>query len=499
VERQVATLVARLGGALYGTTAETAELVLRAAPTHDSRRVQPGGAFVAISGQRDDGARYAAEAVARGAVLCIAERDLQLTVPTVVVSSARRALAEAAAWWEGDPAESLVVVGVTGTDGKTTTSTLVATALTSVGLRAGLLTTAITRVGGVQEVVDGSHTTPEAPELQGVLRQIVAAGDQAAVVEATSHGLELARVAGMSFAAGIVTNVTEDHLDFHGTIDAYRAAKLRLVEQIRGSAASRAAHLEPLLVLPIGDAAEPLFAAAAAAAGLRVAHFGLLPDGRAVINGQPHTLTMNLPGRYNLLNAAAALTLIDAWGFPLSVAQVAVEAESGPPGRTQRIVNGQPFAVIIDFAHNGHAMRNVIEMARGLCAPGGRLLVVAGAAGERDPRRRPEIGAALAAADMIWITEDHPRSESSDVIAAAIFAGVQAVLGDVAASVRTKIIHERRSAIRLALLEARVGDVVLLAGKGHEQTIEHHGHVERWDEVGAACEVLATLGYPRTT
>jgi UDP-N-acetylmuramoyl-L-alanyl-D-glutamate--2,6-diaminopimelate ligase len=499
VERQVAALVARLGGALYGATAATAELLLRAAPTHDSRRVQPGGAFVAISGRRDDGGQYAAEAIKRGAVLCIAEHDLGLTVPTVVVSSARRALAEAAAWWEGDPAESLVVVGVTGTDGKTTTSTLLATALTSVGLRSGLLTTAITRVGGVQAVVDGSHTTPEAPELQHVLRQIASAGDQAAVVEATSHGLELARVAGMSFAAGIVTNVTEDHLDFHGTIDAYRAAKLRLVDQIRGSAASKAAQLEPLLVLPIGDATEPLFAAAAAAAGLRVAHFGLLPDGRAVINGQPHTLKMNLPGRYNLLNAAAALTLIDAWGFPLSVARVAVEAESGPPGRTQRIVDGQPFSVIIDFAHNGHAMRNVLEMARGLCAPGGRLLVVAGAAGERDPRRRPEIGAALAAADRIWITEDHPRSESSDLIAAAIFTGIQAVLGEAAASVRTQIIHERRSAIRSALHEARAGDVVLLAGKGHEQTIERHGRIEIWDEVGSVREALATLGYPRTT
>lgn len=496
-DRSITALLERLGRIGSAGFTGSRSIALTSAPTHDSRHVAPGGIFVAIRGFRTDGAAYAAEAVERGAALLVAERDLHAVVPTIVVSNTRRALAEIAAWWEGDPAEELLTIGVTGTDGKTTTSTLLATALTSVGLPSGLLTTAITRVGGVQAVVDGSHTTPEAPELQHLLRRIASSGDQAAVIEATSHGLELARVGGMSFAAGLVTNVTVDHLDLHGTVEAYRAAKLRLVDQIRWSAASRAAGLEPLLVLPTGDATEPLFAAAAAAAGVRVAHFGLLPDGRAVINGEPYALELQLPGRYNLVNAAAALTLVAAWGLPLEVARAAVEAEPGPPGRSQRIVDGQPFSIIVDFAHNGHAMRNAVEMARSLCAPGGRLLVVAGAAGERDPRRRPEIGAALAAADRIWITEDHPRSESSDAIAAAIHAGISAVLGVANAAGRTQIIHERRAAIHSALHEARPGDVVLLAGKGHEQTIERNGQVEAWDEVGVVREALAALGYPR--
>lgn len=510
---QIASLIERLDrlGLLLRSESrglDRSDFVLSAPCTHDSRQVLLGGAFVAIAGARADGATFAAEALRRGAELLISEpagvRSIfalgteAADVPVIAVSNARRALAEASAWWEGDPAEEIIVVGVTGTDGKTTTSTYLSTALTAAGLSAGLISTALQRVGGENQPMVAHQTTPEAPALQAQLRKIAAAGDRAAVLETTSHGLALDRVAAINYAAGIVTNFTSDHLDLHGTVEEYRNAKLLLVDRVRGSVASKAAQLEPLMVVRRADRALAPFVAAAGAAGIRVVDFDVAEDGALLLDGERHEVMLRMPGRINALNAAAALALVAAWKLPLDAAIAAVSAEPGPPGRSQMVDAGQPFKVIVDFAHTGPSLAAAIGVARSLLAAGGRLLLVTGAAGERDPGRRRAVGRAASAAERIWIADEDPRGEDQDVIATAVRDAASELLG-ASASERITVLHDRGAAIAAAISAAAPGDVVLLAGKGHEQTIERGGVDEPWDEVAAAGEALTSLGYPHST
>lgn len=493
-ERHLAELVARLQAAGLLVAAPTADTVVAGAPTHDSRRVAAGGIFVAIPGRVADGASFVEGAVDRGAAAIVAERELHVAVPILVVRDARAALAVAAAWWEGDPAEELVTIGVTGTDGKTTTATFLSTALTAAGLRTGLISTAISRIGGVQRAAAAHQTTPEAPDLQRDLRAMVQHGDEAAVVESTSHGLQLDRVGAIGFAAAVYTTFSPDHLDFHGSLAAYRAAKAKLVTRTIGSAASRARRLPQVVVVHASDPAVQPFAEAAAAAGLRVARYDALSEQRVLVDGVEMELRLTMPGKINAANAAAALTLLAAWGMPLEAATAAVEAEAGPPGRSQFVEAGQPFRVIVDFAHTGPSLSAAVAVARGLCAAGGRLLLVTGAAGDRDPGRRAAVGAAAAGADAIWIADEDPRTEDPALIAAAIRgAYLEASHRPEAACT---VLHDRSTAIHAAIVAARPGDVVLLAGKGHERTIERRGVDEPWDEVAAARSALGTLGYP---
>jgi UDP-N-acetylmuramoyl-L-alanyl-D-glutamate--2,6-diaminopimelate ligase len=424
-------------------------------------------------------------------VLC--EQQIASSVPLIVIRDARAALAAAAAWWEGDPAEGLIAIGVTGTDGKTTTSTFLSTALTAAGLRTGLISTAISRVGGTQRAAAAHQTTPEAPALQRALREMVEAGDEAAVVESTSHGLQLERVGAINFASAIYTTFSPDHLDFHATLDEYRAAKAKLVARTVGSAASRARQLPRVVVVHASDPAVQPFADAAEAAGLQVARFDAYSDHEVLINGVKSELHLSMPGQINAANAAAALTLVAAWGLPLPAAIAAVEAEIGPPGRSQLIDGTQPFRVIVDFAHTGPSLTASVAVARDLCAPAGRLLLVTGAAGERDPGRRTAVGRAAAGADLAWIADEDPRGEDPDRIAEAIRAAFLAASPRAGSSL--EILHDRAAAIRAAIGAAQPGDVVLLAGKGHERTIERHGVDEAWDEAAAARSALAALGY----
>jgi len=500
--RERGLLVVGASDALTGSTE-----VITAGVQHDSRLLQPGGLFVAINGARVNGANFAGDALARGAIAVLAEPAEADAIEEAVggragcvirVTHARRALAECAAWWEGDPSEELVVIGVTGTDGKTTTSTFLSTALTAAGLPTGLLSTAIARVGGVQRPTPMHQTTPEAPVLQAQLAESLRAGDGAVVAETTSHGLALDRVAAIAYAAGIVTNFGSDHLDLHGTVDAYRAAKLQLITRITGSRASRAAGLAPLAVIRRADPALAPFIAAAEAAGVRVVDFDVAEDGALLLNGERHAVTLRMPGRINALNAAAALSLVAAWGLPLAPAIAAVAAEPGPPGRSERVECGQPFPVIVDFAHNGPSLQAAIHVARSLAVPGGRVLLVTGAAGERDAGRRSAIGRVCTEAERVWIADEDPRGESPDVIAAAITAAAEELIGEKAKRQLT-VLHDRRAAIRAAIGDARPGDVVLLAGKGHERTIERSGGGEEWDEVRVATEALTALGYPQQT
>ena len=490
--RSLQDLVTRLEQAALVQVSSAAAVEIKSAPTHDSRLISLGGLFVAIPGRVHDGVGFVDDAVKSGAAAVLSEQQVASSVPIIVVRNARAALAVAAAWWEGDPAEELVAIGVTGTDGKTTTSTFLSTALTAAGLRTGLISTAISRIGGTQRAAAAHQTTPEAPALQRALREMVEAGDEAAVVESTSHGLELERVGAIGFSAAIYTTFSPDHLDFHASLDAYRAAKAKLVARTVGSAASRARQLPRVVVVHASDPAVQPFAEAAEAAGLQVARFDAYSDHEVLINGVKSELRLTMPGRINAANAAAALTLVAAWGLPLPAAIAAVEAEVGPPGRSQLIDGMQPFRVIVDFAHTGPSLTASVAVARGMCDPGGRLLLVTGAAGERDPGRRTAVGRAAAGADAVWIADEDPRGEDPNVIGEAIRTALLAAAPRPGSSV--EILHDRAAAIHAAISAARPGDVVLLAGKGHERTIERHGADEAWDEAAAARSALASLG-----
>jgi len=491
--RSLQDLVTRLEQAALVQVSSAAAVEIKSAPTHDSRLISLGGLFVAIPGRVHDGVGFVDDAVKSGAAAVLCEQQVASSVPIIVVRNARAALAVAAAWWEGDPAEELVAIGVTGTDGKTTTSTFLSTALTAAGLRTGLISTAISRIGGTQRAAAAHQTTPEAPALQRALREMLEAGDEAAVVESTSHGLELERVGAIGFSAAIYTTFSPDHLDFHASLDAYRAAKAKLVARTVGSAASRARQLPRVVVVHASDPAVQPFAEAAEAAGLQVARFDAYSDHEVLINGVKSELRLTMPGRINAANAAAALTLVAAWGLPLPAAIAAVEAEVGPPGRSQLIDGMQPFRVIVDFAHTGPSLTASVAVARGMCDPGGRLLLVTGAAGERDPGRRTAVGRAAAGADAVWIADEDPRGEDPNVIGEAIRTALLAAAPRPGSSV--EILHDRAAAIHAAISAARPGDVVLLAGKGHERTIERHGADEAWDEAAAARSALASLGY----
>jgi len=493
-QRSLQDLMRRLESNSLVRDATTTDVQIHSAPTHDSRRVLPGGVFVAIPGRVRDGSKFVDDAIKNGAAAVLSEHHVSSDVPLIVVRDARAALAVAAAWWEGDPAESLIAIGVTGTDGKTTTSTFLATALSAAGLRTGLISTAISRIGGEQREAAAHQTTPEAPALQRALCQMVEAGDEAAVIESTSHGLQLERVGAIGFAAAIYTTFSPDHLDFHANLDEYRAAKARLIVKTVGSVASRLRKLPRVVVVHATDPAVQPFADAAVAAGLQVARFDAYSEHEVLINGVKHELHLAMPGRINAANAAAALTLVGAWGLPLPAAITAVEAEPGPPGRNQQIDGPQPFRVIVDFAHTGPSLTASMLVARGMCAPAGRLLLVTGAAGERDPGRRVAIGQAAAGADEVWIADEDPRGEDPNVIADAIRTALLASSPRSARSV--EILHDRAEAIHVAISAARPGDVVLLAGKGHERTIERHGVDEPWDEVAVARRALLSLGYP---
>ena len=491
--RPLRELIARLQELQLLAAPVSTDVIITSAPSHDSRLVMTGGICVAIPGRTADGATFITSAAERGAAAVLSEQGGVASVPLVVVRDARAALAVAAAWWEGDPAEELVAIGVTGTDGKTTTSTFLSTALTAAGLRTGLISTAISRVGGTQRAAAAHQTTPESPALQRALREMVEAGDEAAVVESTSHGLQLERVGAINFASAIYTTFSPDHLDFHANLDEYRAAKAKLVARTVGSAASRARQRPRGVGVHASDPAVQPFADAAEAAGLQVARFDAYSDHEVLINGVKAELHLSMPGRINAANAAAALTLVAAWGLPLPAAIAAVEAEVGPPGRSQLIGGTQPFRVIVDFAHTGPSLTASVAVARELCSPEGRLLLVTGAAGERDPGRRTAVGQAATGADLVWIADEDPRGEDPDRIAEAIRAAFLAASPPPGSSV--EILHDRAAAIRAAISAARPGDVVLLAGKGHERTIERRGIDEAWDEAAAARSALSSLGY----
>ncbi len=488
--------------------------------THDSRSIGRGSLFVAVPGLHVDGHEFVAAAAAAGAAAALVEHPVADTdLPQLVVSETRPALASAAAWWYGDPSRDLAVVGITGTDGKTTTSFLAVAALEAAGIRAGMTGTAATRLGGVQAANEAHATTPEAPELQRALRAMVLAGDSAAVIETTSHGLALARVDAIAYDIAILTNLTHEHLELHGTWEAYRDAKLKLFERLaRGGApmasihpAGKARAWPATGIVNADDPSAGAFIGVAQEAGARVLTYGTDPaadiratrveeDQRRLRIGYDApsgsaTVDLRLVGRFNVHNALAVVALGEAIGLDPAAVREGLASVPVVPGRMERIELGQPFGVIVDFAHSPASLQAVLDLLAPLAASrGGGLIAVFGSAGERDTAKRPLMGRiAGERARIVVVTDEDPRGEDRMAILDEIARGAEA-----AGKRRDHdllLIADRRAAIEAAIERARPGDIVLLAGKGHEQAILGPDGPRPWDERAEAEAALHRAGF----
>ena len=444
-----------------------------------SSDVRPGGLFFCVPGYRSDGHDYAPDAVERGAAALVCERRLGHDVPEVVVESVRPAMGPAAARFHGDPTATLRVVGITGTNGKTTTAFLTRAILEHAGISTGLLGTVKSVVGGVEEPVE--RTTPEAIDLQATFRRMLDAGDGACAMEVSSHALELGRAAGIRFACRVFTNLTQDHLDFHPDMEAYFAAKRRLFDGPGPAVVNVDDEYGARIAADVPDA---ITYAIDADADYRAQDVRFDPSGSTFTCVTPDgtlEIATRLPGLFNVQNALAALAAARSLGVELDAARAALAEADRVPGRFEPVDEGQPFTVLVDYAHTPEALENVLRAARELT--GGRLHVVFGAGGDRDRAKRPLMGRAAATlADRVIVTSDNPRSEDPAAIVAEILQGT----GD---GVESEV--DRRRAIALAVEGAAPGDVVVVAGKGHEQGQEFAGgRKEPFDDV---TEVRAAL------
>ena len=421
----------------------------------DARTAPPGSLFFCVPGHAADGHDFATQAVANGAAALVVERPLPLGVPQLVVAGVRRAMPAAATLFFGDPSAELDVIGITGTNGKTTTAYLLHSILVAAGRRPGLLGNIERRVG--ETVLPAGLNAPEAIDLQRLLRQMVDAGDDAAVIEATSHASALGRLEGTRFAVLVFTNLTPEHLDFHGTMDEYFEAKRRLFAQ-----AERA-------VVNVGDEY-----------GRRLADE--LPDA-VTFDAEADELAgvvLRLRGRFNLENAVAAAAAARSLGIDETAIRRGLEAVTGVPGRFEEVDEGQPFTVIVDYAHKPDALATALAAARELTR--GRVVCVFGCGGDRDRTKRPVMGRIAAElADLAIVTSDNPRSEDPLGIIAEIVAGAPGL----------EVEPDRRAAIARAIDTARAGDVVVIAGKGHEQGQEIGREQLPFDDRAVVREALA--------
>ncbi len=453
---------------------------------YSSRSVSPGALFFCVPGFTADGHDFAADAVERGAAALVCERELGLGVPEELVPDVRAAMGPIAARFHGDPTASLRVIGITGTNGKTTTAFLVRDVLEAGGVPAGLLGTVKQVVGGVEEAAE--RTTPEAVDLQATFRRMLDGGDSACAMEVSSHALELGRAAGTRFACRVFTNLTQDHLDFHEDMESYYLAKRRLFEG-RGISVVNvddehgrrlAGEVEGAVTFAIDT--EASYRARDVRFDMSGAAFTVdTPDG-------PLELTTPLPGLFNVRNALAALAVGREMGVSAADCQVGLAGATPVPGRFEPIDEGQPFGVLVDYAHTPDSLENVLRAARDLTE--GDLRVVFGAGGDRDRGKRPLMGEVAARlADAVFVTSDNPRSEEPEAIVEEILQG----LGEGASAGVVREV-DRRRAISVALGSAEPGDVVVIAGKGHEQGQEFvDGRKEPFDDREVAREALREL------
>ncbi|AFM17917.1 UDP-N-acetylmuramyl-tripeptide synthetase [Mycolicibacterium chubuense NBB4] len=466
---------------------------------------QPGDLFAALPGSRAHGARYAADAVARGAVAVLTDRDgaaeiaqgAALDVPVLVHPEPRTVLGEVASAVYGHPSQHLRVIGVTGTSGKTTTTYLVDAGLRAADRVGGLIGTVGVRIDGRDQ--QGGLTTPEAPDLQALLAVMVEQGVDTVVMEVSSHALMLGRVDGVRFAVGGFTNLSRDHLDFHPTMDDYFDAKARLFDPASPTRAAQS-------VICVDDdwgramarrAGHAVTVSTTRAADWRVEDVrsgdGGVQEFLAVDPaGVHHGLQIRLPGRYNVANCLLAVALLDAVGVSPEQAAPGLR-DAAVPGRLETVDRGQPFLALVDYAHKPGALEAVLQTLKEQCS--GRLVVVFGAGGNRDPGKREPMGRVAAElADLVVVTDDNPRDEDPAAIRAAIVAGAQGAGADVVE------IGDRRAAIGHAVASARAGDVVLIAGKGHESGQTRGGRTLPFDdreELAAALQASGARGSRR--
>ena len=467
---------------------------------YDSRRIHRGAVFVALKGQHADGSAFAQDAIARGAQLVVSEAAAPAgtPVPWLRVPDARLALAALAAAAEGWPSEELTLVGITGTNGKTTTSYLLASIFEAAGFRCGRLGTVGYRVG--EREVGASRTTPEAPELHGMLREMVAAGCGACVMEVSSHALALRRADYLRFAAGIFTNLTRDHLDFHRDMEDYFAAKQRLFELLPRDAPAAVNLDDPRGAAVAAIAGRPVTFAIDRPADvtpgpLSYSLSGLSFDVRTP-RGTLHVKSA-LVGRPNAYNILAAVSTATALDLPFSAIEEGVQALASVPGRFQLVsAPDDDVRVVVDYAHTDDALKNLLETARQL-APS-RVITVFGCGGDRDRSKRPLMGAVAARlSDLVIVTSDNPRTEDPQQIIEEIKRGIvmpadRAPKGQAGPrSTPCLAITDRKAAIERAVREARPGDLVLVAGKGHERYQEIGGKILPFDDVEVAVAALA--------
>ena len=488
--------------------------------SEDSRDVRQGNLFVAIGGEHVDGHDFVERAAQGGAAVAIVERPLpDVPLPQLVVERSQAALATAAAWWFGDPSHELGVVGITGTDGKTTTSFLAVAALEAAGLSSGLVGTVDTKIGRTREANPEHTTTPGAPALQRALRAMVVAGNRVAVVETPSHGLAAERVRGIAYDAAILTNLTHEHLDFHGSWEAYRDAKLSLFERLavgpRNPLKGSPAPAWPKrAIVNADDPNVGLFVGVAQEAGAGVVTFGTDPsadvratrseeDGRGLrvaYDGPSGSsrLELHLAGRFNVHNALAVVALGEALGLDPAAVRAGLESVDAVPGRMERVDAGQPFGVVIDYAHTPASLRAVLDiLAPVAAARGGSLIAVFGSAGERDTEKRPMMGRIAAErARLVVVTDEDPRGEDREAILEEIARGAEEV--GARRGHDLLLVADRRVAIEAAFERARQGDVVLLAGKGHEHSIIGRDGPVPYDERATVIDALAGLGFDET-
>jgi UDP-N-acetylmuramoyl-L-alanyl-D-glutamate--2,6-diaminopimelate ligase len=495
------TLRDLLAGAGISAEVGVAEVEI-AALAYRSESVTEGTLFFCVPGFKADGHDFALAAIEHGAAALVCERPLGLGVPETVVPSVREAMAPIAAAFYGRPTEQLRVVGITGTNGKTTTAFLVRHLLEAAGLQSGLLGTVESIVAGRREEV--VRTTPEAIDLQRTFREMLDGGDRACALEVSSHALELHRADAIDFECAVFTNLTQDHLDFHGTLEEYFGAKRRLFvphanpspripvinvdDQWGGQLAeelAEAGHGETVTFAVERDADFRATAVRSSASG---SSFGCVTEAGEV------DVQLALPGLFNVYNALGAIAAASALGVDAAQAADALGCAPSVPGRFEPVDEGQAFAVLVDYAHTPDSLENVLAAARELLEQGGggRLVCVFGAGGDRDREKRPLMGAvARRLADHVLVTSDNPRSEDPDEIIAAIVRGASEGAG---AGSALEVEPDRRKAIEHGVALARPGDLVLIAGKGHEQGQELAGGRKiPFDDRAVAREALRTL------
>ena len=439
-----------------------------------SDRVEEGGVFFCIPGLKRDGHDFAADAIERGGVALVVQRKLPVDVPQFVVADSRKALAIASSRFYGMPSEQLALVGITGTNGKTTTTFLVDWAARSQGLKTGLIGTVETRIG--DEVIHADHTTPESLDLQSLLARMVEEGCQSAAMEVSSHAIDLNRILGTRFAVAAFSNLTQDHLDYHETMDNYFEAKAALfTPEYTGKAAICISdrYGEKLAARAIDLGLDVVTTGFEAAADIRVVSAEYHATHTALTIsafGETHSFDYPLIGRFNVENVALALGICHLLGYDLGEMCAAMEHAPQAPGRMERVSltgadarqthDATGFSVFVDYAHTPDSIEKAIAALKPITP--GRIITVFGCGGDRDRTKRPKMGAASCASDRMVVTSDNPRTEDPETIIADILPGMRQGTG------RYEVIPDRRAAIFRAIEIAEPGDSVLIAGKGHE-------------------------------